>query len=356
MNELQLNDLLLRVLDLGGSDLHLTVGVEPSVRVQGELKRLTEVPALTSAQTKRLIYDILSHRQIETFERELELDVAHAIPGVGRFRVNVFSQRDSIGAVLRTIPYDVVPLEDLDLPESVTSFADLPRGLVLVAGPTGSGKSTTLAGLIDRINRTRTVHIMTVEDPIEFLHRHDRAIVNQRELGEDTLSYATALKQALRQDPDVILVGELRDLEAIQCAMTAAATGHLVFASLHTQDATQTIEHIVDSFPEYQQVQARAQVSAALQGIVTQQLVPTADGQRRVCAAEVLVVTAPVRTLLREGKTHQLQSVMQSGARFGMQTLDQSLAELVRQGTVTLAAAEERSPDPDALRRLVGPL
>jgi len=237
----------------------------------------------------------------------------------------------------------------------VADFAELARGLVLVAGPTGSGKSTTLAGLIDRINRTRTVHIMTIEDPIEFLHRHDRAIVNQRELGEDTLSYATALKQALRQDPDVVLVGELRDLEAIQCAMKAAATGHLVFASLHTQDATQTIEHIIDSFPEHQQVQARAQVSTALQGIVTQQLVPTTDGQGRVCAAEVLVVTPPVRTLLREGKTHQLQSVMQSGARFGMQTLDQSLADLVRSGTVTLAAAEERSPDPDALRRLVGP-
>ena len=349
----QLEDLLVRVLDLEGSDLHLTVGIEPTVRIRGELKRMTEFPVLTSAETKKMIYDILSMREIELFEEARELDVAHSIPGVGRFRANIFLQRDSVGAVLRAIPHEVTPIEELGIPAAIASFAELQRGLVLVAGPTGSGKSTTLAGLIDLINRTRSVHIMTIEDPIEMLHKHKVALVNQRELGGDTLSYAAALKQALRQDPDVVLVGELRELDAIQCALTAASTGQLVFASLHTQNAAQTIEHIVDAYPEHQQVQARAQLAATLQGVVTQQLVPAADGQRRLCAAEVLVVSGPVRGLIRDGKTHQLPSVMQAGGRYGMQTMDQALADLVRSGEVFASAAEEHCVDAELFQRMV---
>jgi twitching motility protein PilT len=351
---IQLNDLLQRVLDLEGSDLHLTVGVEPSVRVHGELRRLGEYPALTSEDTKRMVFGILTPRQVETFERDLELDTAYAVPSLGRFRVNVFLQRDSVGAVLRTIPYDILPLDLLGLPPVVASFSDLPRGLVLVTGPTGSGKSTTLATLIDQINSSKPVHIMTVEDPIEFLHRHKVATVNQREVGEDTHSFAAALKHVLRQDPDVIMVGELRDLETIQTALTAAETGHLVFGTLHTQDAAQTIDRIVDVFPAHQQDQVRTQLATALQAVVTQQLVPTVDGLRRACAVEVLVATPAVRNLIREGKLHQIPSVMQSGARFGMQTMDQSLAGLVQRGVVSAKAAEERTLDPEGLRRLVG--
>jgi twitching motility protein PilT len=350
---LLLEDLLVRVLELDGSDLHLTVGVEPSVRIRGELKRLTEFPVMTSADTRKLIYDILSTRQIELFEETSEIDVAHSIPGVGRFRANVFRQRDSVGAVLRSIPHDITPLSELGVPQAISGFAELHRGLVLVAGPTGSGKSTTLAGLIDEINRTRPVHIMTIEDPIEFLHRHQLAVVNQRELGGDTNSYAVALKQALRQDPDVILVGELRELEAIQCALTAASTGHLVFASLHTQSAAQTIEHIIDAFPEHQQVQARTQLAATLQGVVTQQLVPAADGQRRLCAAEVLVMSGPVRGLVREGKTHQIPSVIQAGGRYGMQSMDQALTGLVKSGDVFASTAEEFCVDHELFHRMV---
>jgi twitching motility protein PilT len=350
---LLLEDLLVRVLELGGSDLHLTVGVEPSVRIRGELKRLTEFPVLTSADTRKLVYDMLSNRQIELFEDTAEIDVAHSVPGVGRFRANVFRQRDSVGAVLRTIPYEITPLSELGVPSVIASFAEMQRGLVLVAGPTGSGKSTTLAGIIDLINRTRPVHIMTIEDPIEFLHKHELAVVNQRELGGDTTSYAVALKQALRQDPDVILVGELRELEAIQCALTAASTGHLVFASLHTQSAAQTVEHIIDAFPEHQQVQARTQLAATLQGIVTQQLVPASDGQRRLCAAEVLTVSGPVRGLIREGKTHQLPSVMQAGGRYGMQTMDQALADLVTRGDVFASTAEGYCVDAELFQRMV---
>jgi twitching motility protein PilT len=350
---LQLEDLLVRVLDLGGSDLHLTVGVEPSVRVRGELKRLTEFPVLTGSDTRALTYGMFNDRQRELFEETSEIDVAHSVPGVGRFRANVFRQRDSVGAVLRTIPYEVAPLSELGVPASISSFAELQRGLVLVAGPTGSGKSTTLAGIIDLINRTRPVHIITIEDPIEFLHKHQLAVVNQRELGGDTQSYAIALKQALRQDPDVILVGELRELDAIQCALTAASTGHLVFASLHTQSAAQTVEHIIDAFPEHHQQQARAQLAATLQGVVIQQLVPAADGLRRLCAAEVLTVSGPVRGLIREGKTHQLPSVIQAGGRYGMQTMDQALSELVNSGEVFASTAEDYCVDAELFHRMV---
>jgi twitching motility protein PilT len=354
LEELHLNDLLERLLDLGGSDLHLTVGVEPSVRVHGELKRLTEFPMMNGSEIRRMIYAVLTQKQREKFESELELDTSHSMPGRGRFRLNVFLQRDSVGAVLRAIPYEIVALEDLGLPATVSQFAELPRGLVLVTGPTGSGKSTTLASLVDIINRTKPVHIMTVEDPIEFLHKHKMATVNQREVGEDTRSFEQALKHVLRQDPDVILVGEMRDLETIHTAITAAETGHLVFGTLHTQDAPQSIDRIIDVFPAHQQQQVRTQLASALQGVVTQQLVPSSKGRGRVCIAEVLVATPAVRNLIREGKTHQIYSAMQAGGKYGMQTMDQSLADAVRLSTITMRTALERCANAEDLRRLTG--
>jgi len=274
------------------------------------------------------------------------------VPGVGRFRVNTIFQRGTLGAAFRLIPSDTVPIEQLGLPPVIRGFAKKPRGLVLVTGPTGSGKSTTLASLINEINETRDEHILTIEDPIEFLHRHKRCIVNQRELGQDAASFALGLKAALRQDPDVILVGEMRDMETIGTALTAAETGHLVFATLHTQDAPQTIDRIIDVFPPTQQGQVRAQLAIGLQGVVTQTLLPTADGMGRCVAAEVLVPTPGVRNLIREGKTHQIYSLIQTGGEHGMQTMDASLAGLVRDGRITMALAESRSSQPVEMRRL----
>jgi twitching motility protein PilT len=352
--ELHINELLQRQLDLGGSDLHLTTGIEPCVRVHGELKPLTEYPTMNGSEIRRMVYAILTSKQREKFEAELELDTSHAIPGAGRFRLNVFQQRDSVGAVMRAIPYEIVPLDQLGLPGSVAQFAELPRGLLLVTGPTGSGKSTTLASLVDIINRTKPVHIMTVEDPIEFLHKHKTAVVNQREVGEDTHSFAKALKHVLRQDPDVILVGEMRDLETIHTALTAAETGHLVFGTLHTQDAPQSIDRMIDVFPSHQQQQVRVQLASALQGVVTQQLVPKSGAKGRAVAAEVLVATPAVRNLIREGKTHQIYSAMQAGGKFGMQTMDQSLAMHVQSGQITFETAIERCANVEDLRRLSG--
>jgi twitching motility protein PilT len=351
---LHLNQCLELVVDLGGSDLHLTAGARPMVRIHGAIQPLADFPGLTGSRIRQMIYAVLSPKQRETFEAELELDTSHTIPGKGRFRVNVFLQRDSVGAVMRVIPFEIVPFASLGLPPSVANFAELSRGLVLVTGPTGSGKSTTLASLIDIVNRTKPVHIMTVEDPIEFLHGHKSAIVNQREVGEDTRSFAAALKHVLRQDPDVILVGEMRDLETIGTALTAAETGHLVFATLHTQDAPQSIDRVIDVFPSHQQSQIRVQLAASLQGVVTQQLVPVAGGGGRAVAAEVLVATPAVRNLVREGKVHQIYSTMQAGARYGMQTMDQGLAALVKSRRITLEAALERAANPDDLRRLTG--
>jgi twitching motility protein PilT len=276
------------------------------------------------------------------------------VPGRGRFRVNVYRQRESLGAAFRVIPAEIKPLDALGVPPAVARFAGLPRGLVLVTGPTGSGKSTTLAGLIDLANSTRSDHIMTVEDPIEFLHRHKSCLVNQREVGEDTHSFASALKHVLRQDPDIILVGELRDLETISVALTAAETGHLVFATLHTQDAAQTIDRVVDVFPTEQQEQIRAQLAATLQGVVCQTLCKTADGRGRVVATEVLMATPAIRNLVREGKTHLIYSAMQAGAAHGMHTLDQHLADLVRRGRVTRAEALSKANSPEDFSRLVG--
>src|SRR6478735_3079008 len=346
-------ELLGRLLDLNGSDLHLTAGTPPTVRIHGELERLEDYPPLNPRSLQGMIYAILPQKMRERFEQELELDMSYSLPGRARFRVNVFMQRDAVGAVFRVIPFDIKNIVDLGLPPVAADLARFPRGFVVVTGPTGSGKSTTLAAMVDVVNTERSGHIMTVEDPIEFLHKHKKCVVNQREIGADTHSFASALKHVLRQDPDVILVGEMRDLETISTAITAAETGHLVFATLHTQDAPQTIDRIIDVFPPTQQGQVRAQLAIGLQGVVTQTLLPTADGQGRAVAAEVLVPTPGVRNLIREGKTHQIYSLIQTGGQHGMQTMDSSLAGLVRDQKITLAVAESRSSQPAELRKLV---
>ena len=347
------NDLLIKVLEQRGSDLHLTAGSPPVIRVHGELRPVEGIDKLSGSEIREMIYAILTQKQREKFENDLELDCSYSLPGKSRFRVNVFLQRDNVGAVMRAIPYEVVPFDNLGVPATVRQFAELPRGLVLVTGPTGSGKSTTLASLIDIVNREKALHIMTVEDPIEFLHQHKRSVVNQREVGEDTKSFAEALRHVLRQDPDVILVGEMRDLETIQTALTAAETGHLVFATLHTQDAPQSIDRIIDVFPAHQQQQVRVQLAASLQGICTQQLIPTADGSGRVVVTEVLVATPAIRNLIRDGKVYQIYSLMQTGAKWGMVTMDQNLATLVSQRKITMEAALERCSNEEDLRRLV---
>ncbi len=347
-------DILSKVVERNASDLHVTPGVPPMIRLRGSLTPLEGLPRLTPTDTREIVYSILTNDQRKRLETDWQIDLSYSIPGRARFRVNAYYQRASIGAAFRLIPSSMPKLEDLDLPPVLLDFARKPRGFVLVTGPTGSGKSTTLASLIDRINEERHEHIMTVEDPIEFLHPHRNCIVNQRELGSDATSFAQALKAALRQDPDVILVGEMRDLETISTALTAAETGHLVFATLHTQDTAQTVDRIVDVFPPQQQHQVRVQLSVALQGIVTQQLLPTADGKGRICACEVLVPTPAVRNLIREGKTHQIYSALQTGGAHGMQTMDAALADLVRKQRITRELAEARSGTPEELRRLMG--
>jgi twitching motility protein PilT len=350
---LDFSELLLEVVAKKASDLHLTAGAPPMLRLRGALVPVEGKARLTATDTREIIYAILNSSQRQRLETEWQIDFAYSIPGHARFRVNAYFQRGTIGAAFRLIPAETVPIEQLGLPPVIREFARKPRGLVLVTGPTGSGKSTTLASLINEINETRDEHIMTIEDPIEFLHRHKKCIVNQRELGSDAQSFAMALKAALRQDPDVILVGEMRDMETIGTALTAAETGHLVFATLHTQDAPQTVDRIIDVFPPAQQGQVRAQLSIGLQGIVTQTLVPTVDGRGRCVAAEVLVPTSGVRNLIREGKTHQIYSLIQTGASHGMQTMDASLAGLVRANRISLAVAKTRSSNPDELTKLV---
>jgi len=347
-------DLLLEVLDRRASDLHLTAGARPTIRVRGRLVPLEHLPVLTPRDTRELVYAILTNDQRQRLETDWQLDFAYAVPGHARFRVNAYHQRAALAAAFRLIPFEMPSIDDLGLPPVLHELARRPRGLVLVTGPTGSGKSTTLAAMIDEINRTREQHVLTIEDPIEFLHPHKRCLVNQRELGADTPTFALGLKAALRQDPDVILIGELRDLETVGIALTAAETGHLVLATLHTQDAAQTVDRIIDVFPPEQQGQVRTQLAVALQGIVTQQLLPGADGTRRVAACEVLVPTPAVRNLVREGKTHQIPSALQTGAQAGMQTMDSALAALVRAGTVNARVALERSSTPEELRRLLG--
>jgi twitching motility protein PilT len=347
-------DLLMEVVTRRASDLHLSAGAPPTVRVRGRLSAVEGYPTLDSTETREIVYSILSGDQRQRLETNWQLDFAYSIPGQARFRVNAYYQRGAIGAAFRLIPFDLTSIDALGLPRAVHDFIRKPRGFVLVTGPTGSGKSTSLAAMIDEINATREEHIMTIEDPIEFLHGHKKCLVNQRELGSDAQSFAEALKAALRQDPDVILVGEMRDLETISTALTAAETGHLVFATLHTQDTAQTVDRIIDVFPPEQQGQVRVQLSVALQGIMTQQLLPTADGSSRVAACEVLVPNPAVRNLIREGKTHQIYSVLQTGSAQGMQTMDAALMQLVRTGKITQKLAEERSSAPEELRRLMG--
>jgi twitching motility protein PilT len=353
-DEITLHELLQGMLDAGASDLHLTAGTPALLRVHGELMPLRDCPALPPDLIQRLLYTVLTQKQRERFETDLELDFAYSMPGAARFRVNVYRQRENLGAAFRRIPYEIKSLEELGIPTSVSTFAGLPRGMVLVTGPTGSGKSTTLAALIDLANRTRRDHIMTVEDPIEFLHRHKNCMVNQREVGEDTHSFGAALKHVLRQDPDIILVGEMRDLETISVALTAAETGHLVFATLHTQDAAQTIDRVIDVFPPHQQQQVRTQLAGALQGVVCQTLCRTADGRGRAVATEVMVTTPAIRNLIREGKTHQVYSAMQAGAQHGMHTLDQHLAELVRGGRISYETGLEKCHHVEDYNRLCG--
>ncbi len=344
-----IDDLLERTFESAASDLHVTSGSEPVVRVNGSLERLEGFGRLTPEDTQRLLYRILSTEQQKHLEQRRQLDLSYSIPGLARFRVNVYFQRESIGAAFRIIPTQLKTLDELGMPAALKELSEKPRGLVLVTGPTGSGKSTTLAAMIDMINTTRADHIMTIEDPIEFLHKHKRCIVNQREIGPDATSFAEALKGALRQDPDVILLGEMRDLETIATALTAAETGHLVFATLHTQDAPSTVDRLIDVFPAAQQEQIRVQIASTLQGVVTQTLLPRADGTGRVPAVEILLPDDAVRNLIRSAKVEQIYSVMQTAGKRGMQTLEQALTELIMRGIITKDVAVQRSSRPDQL-------
>lgn len=332
------------------SDIHLTVDSPPVLRLNGQLVPLEQSDKITSADMELFARGLMNEEQKAYFVEHGELDFSYSLTGIGRYRLNAFRQRGSVGMVIRLIPTQIPTPDKLGLPPVTLELARLHKGLVLVTGPTGSGKSTTLASLIDYINRTRSSHIVTVEDPIEYLHRHGRSLVNQREVGTDTGSFANALRAVLRQDPDVILVGEMRDLETISTAITAAETGHLVFSTLHTNDATQAIDRIIDVFPPHQQQQIRVQLAAVLQGVLAQQLLPTADQQGRVAAIEVLIANTAVRNLIREGKTHQIPTVLQTGGKLGMQTMDKALADLVRQGLVTPEAAQEKMLNPENLR------
>ena len=335
------------------SDLHITVGAPPMVRVDGGLRPAASAEPWNHERTRSALTSLLTERQLQQFEREHELDFAFTISANSRFRVNLYQQRGSYGGAFRLIPTEIKQLDALGVPETVGQFAQLPRGLVLVTGPTGSGKSTTLAALIDLVNSTRSDHIVTVEDPIEFMHVHKKSIVNQREVGFDTHSFNNALKHVLRQDPDVILIGELRDLETISVALTAAETGHLVFATLHTQDAPQTIDRVIDVFPPHQQDQVRAQLAGTLQGVVSQTLIKRASGKGRVVATEILMMNPAIANVIREGKTYQIASMMQAGRDSGMRTMDQHLAELVNAGVITRRSAMEKAHDKEGITRLI---
>jgi twitching motility protein PilT len=349
---LQLDDLLSEVVRVGGSDLHLSVGSPPVVRVQGELRRMPGHGPLNGSEVRRMVLGVLTQRQRDRFLADGELSTSHAIPGKGRFRVSAFVQRDSVAAVLRVVPAQIPSPDDLGLPDEVIAWAEQRRGLVLVCGPHGSGLSTTLATLIDQINRSRSCHILTVEEPIEFLHRHRSSLVNQREVGEDTATFASGLRYALRQDPDVIVAGELPDVESLRLALTAAETGHLVLATLRTVDAVQTVERIVDVFPVDQQQQVRVQLATTLRGIVVQQLVPALDGGLAL-ATEVMLPTPPVVECIRSGDSANLSKAILGGATSGMGTMDQSLAELVRDEIVDADVAADRAVDPTELRYLL---
>jgi twitching motility protein PilT len=348
-----LHQLLKAMIEKGASDLHITTSSPPQLRIDGKLHPL-KMPPLSPPETKQLCYSVLTDAQKHRFEETNELDLSFGVRGLSRFRANVFLQRGAVAGAFRAIPYKVKTFEELGLPRAVLEMSKKPRGLVLVTGPTGSGKSTTLASIIDRINTERNDHIVTIEDPIEYLHPHKGCLVNQREVGADTKNFANALKYILRQDPDVVLIGEMRDLETIEAALTVAETGHLAFATLHTNSTVQTINRIVDVFPPYQQSQVRAQLSFVLEGVMCQSLLPRANGPGRVLTLEVMVPNPAIRNLIREDKIHQIYSQMQIGQdKFGMQTFNQSLASLYLRHMITLEDAIGRSSDPDELRNII---
>ncbi|HOI15509.1 MAG TPA: type IV pilus twitching motility protein PilT [Geobacteraceae bacterium] len=349
-----LHDMLKELIERGGSDLHITTNSPPQVRIDGKLVSL-DMPPLNPVETKQLCYSVLTETQKHRFEEDNELDLSFGVKGLSRFRSNIFVQRGAVAGVFRTIPFKILTFDELGLPPVVADLAYKPRGLVLVTGPTGSGKSTTLASIIDKINSERHDHIVTIEDPIEYLHPHKNCLVNQREVGSDTKSFKHALKYVLRQDPDVVLVGEMRDLETIEAALTLAETGHLCFATLHTNSCVQTINRIVDVFPPYQQTQIRAQLSFSLEGVISQTLIPRASGKGRALALEIMIPNPAIRNLIREDKLHQIYSQMQVGQdKFGMQTMNQSLFNLHQKRLISLDDALGRSTDPDELKQMLG--
>ncbi|MDO5297659.1 MAG: type IV pilus twitching motility protein PilT [bacterium] len=347
-----MDELLRTTVELGASDLHLSVGLPPILRISGKLVP-AEYPRLAPDDTKRLMYSILNDKQKEKFEKTWELDCSHGVRGFGRFRVNVFRQRGVVGATLRSIPSSIPSRQELHLPKVIEDMVNRPHGLILVTGATGQGKSTTLACMLDLINSENNYHILTIEDPIEYVHPHKRSMVNQRELGQDSMTWSNALRAALREDPDVILVGEMRDLETIAGTLTAAETGHLVFSTLHTSDASQTVDRIVDVFPQFQQQQIRIQLATVLEGVLSQQLVPHSSGTGRVPAVEILVCTSAVRNLIREGKSHQIYNAIQTGSKHGMQTMEQALLELYLDKQITLDEALNHTMHADELRRMI---
>jgi twitching motility protein PilT len=348
-----LHQLLKTLVDQAGTDLHITTNSPPQIRIDGRLVPL-QLPPLNAAETKQIVYSVLTDNQKHRFEENLELDFSFGVKGLSRFRANVFNQRGAVAAAFRTIPWEIRSFKELGLPEIVQTISDKPRGLVLVTGPTGSGKSTTLAAMIDKINSERHEHIVTIEDPIEYLHSHKKCVVNQRELHGDTHSFVNALRSVLREDPDVVLIGEMRDLETIESALRIAETGHLTFATLHTNSAAQTINRIIDVFPAHQQSQIRAQLSFVLEGIMCQTLLPRANGQGRALALEIMIPNSAIRNLIREDKVHQIYSVMQTGqAKFGMQTFNQSLATLYFKKQISLQTALSTSHNPDELQEMI---
>lgn len=349
-----MHELLKYMIDNGGSDLHITVGTPPQVRIHGKLVSVPDCEPLTPPDTQKFAYSVLNEAQKQKFEEENELDLSFGVQGLSRFRANIFRQRNAVAAAIRAIPFKIRSFDELGLPDVVRGFAEKPKGLILVTGPTGSGKSTTLAAVIDKINSERQEHIITIEDPIEFVHTHKKCMVNQREVTSDTKSFKDALRYILRQDPDVVLIGEMRDLETVQAALTISETGHLTFATLHTNSCAQTINRVIDVFPPYQQDQVRSQLSLVLEGVICQQLIPKADARGRVLALEVMVATPAIRNMIRENKIHQIYSAQQAGQKFGMKTMNQSLYELYSRGLIAREEALTRSTLPDELNQMMG--
>lgn len=347
-----MDDVLKTCVARGASDLHLTVGLPPMLRIAGKLVP-TEYPRLMPDMTKRLIYSVLNDKQKERYEKNWELDCSHGVRGFGRFRVNVFKQRGVVGSALRAIASTIPSRDELNLPPIIDDIVKRPYGLILVTGATGMGKSTSLACMLDKINNEKSCHIITIEDPIEYIHPHKKAMVNQREIGHDTLTWTNALRATLREDPDVILVGEMRDLETMSGTLTAAETGHLVFSTLHTSDAAQSIDRIIDVFPPHQQQQIKVQLAAVLTAVISQQLVPHVSGVSRLPACEVMVATSAIRSLIREGKTHQIYNALQTGSKYGMQTMEQSLFDLYKAKQITYEEAMNHTSHPEDLRRMI---